>query len=309
MQMVRSTRALLIASMITTTHAQTRAYFLNGSTAVWITSTQYSRSPNEYLEYNSIKGQCIKDEHYSIGDCVKSHVIDGAMPSSAVWWLIPEDGTKDPQWVHIVAGRESSWAGYMLGPFVGSSIYPNPYWLEDADFARRNLVWSRYKIEATTVDGEELVQIIIGNESHSKANEMLFLNRNIGDWLDTWGVDRNDTRAMWRFVPVPCRQAAYANSCELPDFQAAWSNWKRMQWIPWAITGGVLGFCCLCGCLGALIKDEEGTSIAVRSLSRTRQRREPRSDHTSSEMGVVRAQPVVATTTAVPVYTFPPVYT
>ena len=61
-----------------------------------------------------------------------------------------------------------------------------PDYTADEDYAHE-MEAAKFQIVPThdEATGEELYYIVCGPTS-GKADEMIFLNRNVGDWLDTW---------------------------------------------------------------------------------------------------------------------------
>lgn len=236
---------------------------LNLAIPYFIISTSGSRSPNEYLQYDAWDSRCHRGDGYQLSQCIRSNVVSGTPPPEAAWWFVPEAGSSE--WYYIVAGRESSYAGYNLGPFNGQGdVYPQPYYLDDAEYLNDEMPRMRFRFEMLwNADARERQYYIITSPQSSMDNEMIFLNRAMGDWLDTWTIDLNDAQARWRLEPVPCSESRYSNSCLVPDYQAAWDRYNQFQWW-WILVGGLLLVCCFMSCFS------KKRGSPVRELTRRR---------------------------------------
>lgn len=109
------------------------------------------------------------------------------------------------------------------------NVYPYPWWDGDASYTIDYMSPARFRLQPAKhvygeIMGDRLYYIVCGPES-GKADEMIFYNRQVGDWLDTWTADFTDVQATWRLVPAPCE----AYNCTQPDYAAACAKPPRAR--------------------------------------------------------------------------------
>ena len=201
-------------------------------------------------------------------ECVQSHQLGstGTPPITAHWFIVPEPQCNNMSasgqcYYHIFGAQSSNQPAMMLG-FKWNGMYSQrPYYTEDENWQANQMTAHRFRIEAVShaaeqPNADELYFVMTGPAS-GKPDEMLFLNRDfMGDYLDTWTIDLNDDRAMWRIVPVACADRRAAG-CELPDFQAAWDEYHSSMAWGVVISNVVLWSCCFCRVLLCCCSEEK----------------------------------------------------
>ena len=293
---------MLLANLITTAALGIHTPYsrINGSQPYYLISPGTSRSPNEYLEWSAWRSDCYRGDDYSVGRCVQSHVLSsGVPPTSAMWFIFPEPECNDglsstPCYYHIFGSKDSRQPAMLLNFAWNGDIYPYPFYREDENWLANEMVWARFRIEAVShaseqPNADELYHIINGPDS-GKADEMIFLNRMGGDWLDTWTLDTNDHQATWRIVPAACTDAA---SCELPDLEAAWQEYQsRWPWWVGVLIGMGIWCCCTVCCAWIRGSDEACPTLCCsESPSVIRTRAVPRRMVRQASSNLSRAVP------------------
>ena len=242
---------------------------INSSQPYYLIAPGTSRSPNEYLEWGP--DWCwARGRSNNMRECVQSHQLGsaGTPPITAHWFIFPEPqcntvnmSASGQCYYHIFGAQSSNQPAMMLG-FKWNGMYSQrPYYTEDENWQANQMTAHRFRIEAVShaaeqPNADELYFIMTGPAS-GKPDEMLFLNRDfMGDILDTWTIDLNDDRAMWRIVPVACADRRAAG-CELPDFQAAWDEYHSSMAWGVVISNVVFWSCCFCRVLLCCCSEEK----------------------------------------------------
>ena len=210
---------LIFCSIFPVTTAE-HAAIIDTSMPYLIISTSASRSPNEYFYWSNSWNYCRRhSDEYDLARCVPSEILPpGELPpSSALWWFKPVE-TATGTYYHIVSGIYSERPAQMLSFDWQGDAYPRPWYDGDAQYTADYMNQARFSLQpASHVQrAGDAYYILCGPES-GKANEMLFFNRAVSDWLDTWSPDFTDEKALWRLVPAPCE----SYNCTQPDYAAA----------------------------------------------------------------------------------------
>ena len=222
----------LVAAVLTIARAD-HPVRIDTSHPYYIVSSPTSRSPTEYLYWGHWRSHCRRgSDDYAVSRCVPSEPLEESIPPAyALWWFVPVNETEPftdsgtASWYYIVGSLNSSQPGMTLSFDGWGNVYPRPYWLGDESYLNE-LAEARFRLVESHDNSDFDLYYIICGERSGKANEMVFLNRNMGDWLATWTVDLTDKKATWRLVPAECGDV----SCALPDFEAVYNSYGRWQW-------------------------------------------------------------------------------
>ena len=227
------TRWSLIAAALAIARADHGANF-DTSHPYYIVTSLTSRSPNEYIHWGSSTRYCTRgSDDYSLSGCVPSEpLVDSIPPAHALWWLVPVNITEphlseevEGPWYYIVGSLNSTQPGMVLSFDDWGYVYPKPYWLGQPDYLDE-LSTARFRFVESHDDSDFTQYYIICGQRSGQAGKMVFINRNLHDWIATWSVDLEDSQATWRMVPAECGDV----SCALPDFEEVFNNYDRWQW-------------------------------------------------------------------------------